>query len=411
MTSENYSAGAESSLVDGQYAWMRLTASVLLGLIGSVGMWVAVIILPAVQQEFGVDRATASLPYTMTMVGFAFGNVVVGRYVDRFGIALPVVVAALLLGAGFVSASMTTAIWQFTLIQGVLIGIGTSASFGPLMSDISHWFSRRRGIAVAATAGGNYIGGAVWPTLLEGIIRTEGWRATYVGIGIFCVVTMVPLALMLRRPSPKIDHAVNGGSGLARSIAFSPRNLQIMLAAAGIGCCVAMSMPQVHIVAYSVDLGYGIKPGAEMLALMFAGGIFSRLGSGFLADYIGGVRTLLLGSVLQGTALLFFLPFDGMTALYIVSFGFGLAQGGIVPSYAIIVREYLPAREAGQRVGLVIMATIIGMAFGGWISGWLYDMTGSYHAAFINGFAWNLFNVAIVVTLMWRTHGPMAVRA
>jgi len=415
VTSHSDPSGARASAIDGPYALFRLGVSILLATMGSIGMWAVVVVLPAVQEEFGVDRADASLPYTLTMVGFAVGNAVVGRFVDRYGITLPVIVAATALGLGFVLASMTTAIWQISAIQGLLIGVGTSASFGPLIADISHWFSRRRGIAVAATASGNYLAGAIWPTLIEGFIRTDGWRTTYIGIGILCICVMVPLALCLRRPPPQ-DHPVRAdgtvGPQPGRSIDISPRMLQIMLAMAGIGCCVAMSMPQVHIVAYCVDLGYGVARGAEMLSLMLAGGVISRLVFGLLADYMGGIRTLLLGSVLQSIALCLYLPFDGLTSLYIVSVIFGLSQGGIVPSYAIIVREYLPAREAGQRVGIVMMMTILGMAIGGWLSGWIYDLTGSYQAALINGIAFNMFNITIMLLLLWRTtRGPRAAMA
>lgn len=378
-------------------------------------MWSVVVALPSVQNEFGVDRADASLPYTATMIGFAVGNLIIGRYADRVGIALPIVFAALALGVGFVSASMTSQIWQYALIQGVLIGVGTSASFGPLIADISHWFRKRRGIAVAATAAGNYLAGAIWPPILRFFIESDGWRATYVGVGVLCVALMVPLALALRRPAPRERHA-SDENGLTlsphgRSIDISPWMLQVMLIMAGLGCCVAMSMPQVHIVAYCADLGYGVARGAEMLSLMFAGGVISRLASGFLADYIGGVRTLLLGSVLQCIALALYLPFDGMVSLYVISLIFGLSQGGIVPCYAIIVREYLPAREAGQRVGVVMMSTILGMALGGWLSGWIFDMTGSYKAALINGAAWNMFNITIVALLLWRTRRADAVPA
>ena len=411
MTAGSLPAGGGAPAVDGSYSWFRLAISVALGLIGSVGMWAVVIVLPVVQDEFGVDRATASLPYTMAMIGFAIGNVAIGRLVDRIGIVVPIIAAALVLGTGFVVSAQTTAIWQFALVHGLAIGVGTAASFGPLIADISHWFRRRRGFAVAATAAGNYIGGAIWPIVLQGFIETAGWRATYIGVGLFCIATMVPLAMMLRRAAPKEDLAAASRPHLAGTLEMSPRRLQIMLAVAGIGCCVAMSMPQVHLVAYSVDLGFGARRGAEMLALLLAGGIFSRLASGFLADHIGGVRTLLAGSILQCTALAFYLPFDGLTSLYLVSFGFGLAQGGIVPSYAIIVREYLPAHEAGHRIGLVIMATISGMAFGGWLSGWLNDATGSYQAAFVNGIVWNLLNISIMATLLWRIRKPAAVPA
>jgi MFS family permease len=183
---------------------------------------------------------------------------------------------------------------------------------------------------------------------------------------------------------------------------LSPNALQVLLCIAGVACCVAMSMPQVHLVAYCGDLGYGAARGAEMLSLMLGLGIISRIGSGFIADRIGGVRTLLLGSVLQGTALFLYLWFDGLASLYVISGLFGLFQGGIVPSYAIIVREYFPAREAGTRVGLVLMATLIGMALGGWLSGAIFDLTGSYQAAFLNGLAWNLLNVTIVSWLLLR---------
>jgi MFS family permease len=159
-------------------------------------------------------------------------------------------------------------------------------------------------------------------------------------------------------------------------------------------------------VAYCVELGFGAARGAEMLSLMLAGGIASRVAAGVLADYIGGVRTLLLSSALQCVALVFYLPFDGLASLYVVSLIFGLSQGGIIPNYVIIIREYMPAREAGQRIGLVIMATIVGMAIGGWMSGWIYDLTGSYQAAFLNGIVWNLLNISIMATVLWRTRGP-----
>ncbi len=163
-----------------------------------------------------------------------------------------------------------------------------------------------------------------------------------------------------------------------------------------------MAIPQVHIVAYCGDLGYGAARGAEMLSLMLACGIVSRLASGAICDRIGGLRTLLLGTALQGVALLLFLPFDGLVSLYVIAALFGLFQGGIVPSYAIIVREYFPAAEAGVRVGAVIMCTMLGMALGGWMSGKIFDLTGSYHAAFINGIAWNLLNFSIVLALLYR---------
>jgi MFS family permease len=389
-------------LTDSGYAWWRLAASMALGTIGGVGMWSSVVALPVIQTEFGIDRGDASLPYTATMLGFAVGGVLMGRLSDRFGIMLPALVGALMQCAGYVLAAQATGLWQFVLAQALIIGmLGTATTFGPLIADVSLWFRKRRGIAVAIVASGSYAAGTIWPPILQHAIDAWGWRQTYAGVGIFCVLTMLPLALCLRRRAKVDDGTVPmGARDMADTLRMSPASLQVLLVIAGLACCIAMSMPQVHIIAYCADLGYGPARGAEMLSLMLGFGVVSRLVSGLIADRIGGVGTLLLGSSLQCLALLFYLPFDGLTPLYIVSALFGLSQGGIVPSYALIVRDYFPAREAGARVSLVLMATIVGMAIGGWMSGVIYDLTGSYQAAFLNGIAWNLLNMSIAVWLL-----------
>jgi MFS family permease len=392
------------SAIDGPAAWARLGVAVLIATLGGVGMWSVPVSLPAVQAEFGVDRAAASLPYTLTMVGFAFGGIALGRLADWRGATLPLTIGAIALACGYVAAGFAPSLTVFALAQGGLIGFGSAASFGPLMADISHWFVRRRGIAVAICAAGNYLAGTVWPPTLQHFIEVSGWRATHIGTGIFCALTMLPLAWLMRRRPP--GHVAGQGAPAAAFVApdagLSPRALQVLLCVAGVACCVAMAMPQVHIVAYCGDLGYGTARGAEMLSLMLCCGIVSRIGSGFIADRIGGLATLLLGSVLQGCALFLYLFFDGLGSLYVISALFGLFQGGIVPSYAIIVRENFAPREAGARVGIVLMATLGGMALGGWMSGFIFDLTGSYRIAFINGLAWNLLNGSIVLWLLLR---------
>ena len=292
-------------------------------------------------------------------------------------------------------------------MHGLLIGAGSSVIFGPLIADISHWFNVRRGVAVSAAAAGNYLAGALWPLRCHTSCNRAAGASPISSSASFALSTMVPLVLMLRRPAPYKTANGAGMVGEIRPIPISPATLQALLVVAGLGCCVAMSMPQVHIVAYCLDLGFGVARGAEMLSIMLAAGIVSRLASGFLADRIGGIRTLLLGSVLQALSLALYIPFDGLASLYVVSAVFGLSQGGIVPCYAIIVREYMPAAEAGQRVGIVIMATIVGMALGGWMSGWIYDLTGSYAAAFLNGIAWNLLNILVMALLLWKSGRPM----
>lgn len=387
---------------DSAYSWWRLLVSLGLSTIGGVGLWSVVVVLPTIEAEFGVDRGGASLPYTATMIGFAIGGVYMGRLADKKGVYFPLIFSSIMMFIGYIAAGNAENIWQFIIAQAVFIGmLGSSASFAPLVADVTHWFVKRRGIAIAVVASGNYLSGTIWPPILTYGIEQYGWRTSYMAIGVVCLVTMLPLALLLRR-RPNLDDSqasANGNGGRVLSN-LSPRALQTILVIAGIACCVAMSMPQVHIVAYCGDLGYGVARGAEMLSLMLGFGIISRLVSGMIGDKIGGVGTLILGSVLQCLALLFYIPFDGLTSLYIVSAFFGLAQGGIVPSYALIVREYMPAKEAGARVSLVLMATVVGMALGGWMSGVIFDLTGSYQAAFLNGIAWNLVNMSIAVWLL-----------
>jgi MFS family permease len=399
--------------IDSGYAWLRLLVSVGIATVSSVGIWSVVVVLPEVQAEFGVGRGAASLAYTATMLGFALGNLIVGRIVDRYGITRSLLLSSVILSSGYVLAALSRDMMQFTLVQGFLIGTGAAVGFGPMMADVSLWFARRRGIAVAIVASGNYLAGTVWPLFLKVMLATGDWRAAHLVIAAACLLVVAPLSLFLRRrPSADALRPASAAGPRHRvTTDFSPRTLSWLLAFAGLACCTAMSMPQVHIVAYCADLGYGVAVGAEMLAVMLGAGIVSRLASGFLADYIGGVRTVLLGSVLQAVSLALYLPYDGMAALYVVSLVFGLAQGGIVPGYAIIVREYLPAREAGQRIGFVIMATILGMALGGWMSGWIFDLTGSYQMAFINGIAWNLLNIGLIALLLWRSRTPSAVPA
>ena len=405
---------ASGSPIEAAPAWIRLGLATLLSTIGGVGMWSVVVVLPVVQAEFGVARGEAALPYTLTMIGFAFGGVLMGRLADRFGILVPLLIGGSALTAGYIASAYAASLWGFAIMHGLLIGtFGSSASFGPLLADISHWFVRRRGIAVAICASGNYLAGAIWPPVVQHFTNTLGWRQTYIGVGLFCGLTLPALAFMLRRRLPPVQQPSPGSPagepGAAAGLGLSPGVLQALLVVAGLACCVAMSMPQVHIVAYCADLGYGVARGAEMLSLMLAFGIVSRVASGFIADRIGGLRTLLLGSVLQGVALLLYFLFDSLASLYVISALFGLFQGGIVPSYAIIVREYFPPREAGARVGLVIMATLFGMALGGWGSGVIFDLTGSYQAAFANGLLWNLLNVSIAVYLLQCSPPRLAV--
>lgn len=389
-----------ASLIDSKASWMRLGLCILAGTVVNIGMWAVILVLPKIQADFGVDRAGASIAFTCAMIGFAAGNLMLGRWVDRYGIAPILGAASVVLAICYALSVISPNIWVFSALQ-IPIGFATASGFGPLIADISHWFKRFRGAAIAATASGNYISGTIWPLLLKNTIEHDGWRPAFMIIAICSLVLVAPIAFALRK-------RLQTNTGQApeppqRSVPLSPQMLTILLSVAGLSCCIAMAMPQVHIVAYCVDLGFGAGVGAEMLSLMLFGGIASRILSGILADKIGAVPTLLIGSVFQCLALFLYIPFNGLVSLYIVSLIFGLSQGGIVPSYAMIVREYLPAAEAGKRIGILIVSTVAGMAIGGWMSGWIYDLTGSYQIAFLNGIAWNFLNMGIVLFILLRS--------
>ena len=397
-------------ITDSQYSWTRLGLTLFVATVINAGMWVIIVIMPAIEAEYGGTRAMASLPYTLTMVGFALGNYVIGRAVDHFGITASLIVAATMTAIGFGLATLSSSLLVLSFTQ-FLVGFASAVGFGPLIADISHWFVRRRGIAVAIVASGNYLSGALWPILLAEVLAESGWRAVYIVMAAVTLAAVIPLAFALRRRLPQEVQTAAQNTSLvnALTVGLSPRALQYLLGFAGIGCCVAMSMPQVHIVAYCVDLGFGPAVGAQMLSLMLLCGVASRIISGLVADLLGGVRTLLIGSCLQCLALFLYLPSGGMVSLYVVSLVFGLSQGGIVPSYALVVREYMPAKEAGARVGFVLMATILGMALGGWLSGVTYDLSGSYTLAFVNGIIWNSANIAIITWLISRSRTNLSV--
>jgi MFS family permease len=401
------SPAAKAFVPDSAAAWRRLGLVLLIATVGSVGMWSVVVVLPIVQAEFAASRADASLAFTMTMIGFGAGGVLTGRLSDKVGILPAIAVGTAAIFLGYLGAGLSSTLWQFTIVH-VLIGLGASATFAPLMAEASHWFVRRRGIAVTIAASGNYLAGAIWPPIVERSTAMYGWRATHIAIGLFSAAAMALLLVILRftlRGSsrqtltamlPKVD------------VGISTNALTVILCLASFACCVAMSMPQVHIVAYCGDLGYGVARGAEMLSLMLAFGIISRIGSGMLADRFGGMVTLLIGSIAQACALTLYVFFNGLTSLYVVSALFGLFQGGLVPSYALVVRETMPPSEAATRVGIVIGISVAGMAFGGWVSGLIFDATGSYRAAFLNGVAWNALNMGIVLLLLLRARSRPA---
>ena len=388
---------------DSQQAWFRLAIIFAMSVIGTAGMWSVVIILPNIQSEFALDRAASTYPYVATMFGYGIGNVIIGRMLDRIGIKKPIIFALSLLVASYILSIFIRDVFFLSIIQ-FFLGFSAAAFFGPMMADISNYFYRRKGLAVSLVASGQHLCGAIWPFLIKDFLLDGDWRNAHLFIAIVCSILIPILFYLLGNKKPKVDLNQNLSSrkediNSKVKLSISNKRVQVLLMFAGVFCCVAMSMPQVHIVPLCIDNGYGLAVGTEILSFMLFAAVASRVIFGFLSDKIGPIQTLLLGSSLQAISLTMFLPFNSQLSLYIVAIFFGLSQGGIVPIYAVIISKFLPSNEVAERVGLLIFATIVGMSLGGWLSGEIYDFTKSYKLAFINGIFWNIINLCIMIYL------------
>ena len=379
--------------------------------IAMAGMYASIMVLEPATRDFGIGRGAGSLPFTLYMIGFGLGNIVLGRIMDRFGIAPLALGGAVFLPAGLYIASTADNLALFTVSLAVLCGfLGGGFAFGPLVADVSQWFHRRRGLAVGIVISGSYVAGAIWPPVLQGWIDAQGWRQSFVDLAMVCALTMIPLSLVYLRRHP-VEPDGDDPARLRewkRPLGLGRSQLQGLLCIAGIGCCVAMAMPQIHIVPHVIDLGFRPIDGAYMLGLMLGFGIVSRIASGWLSDRIGGLNTLLLGAGLQALVIASFLVVDSLPGLYLISVAFGLSQGGIVPSYTIIIRRYFRASEAGRRIGLAFVATTGGMALGGWMAGILYDITGSYTWSFLNAIGFNVLTLGIALFLIQRHNSVLS---
>ena len=389
--------------IRGVYPLIRLTTALALMTLGCSAMYAGVMVLEPLALEFDTGRGNSSLIYSTFMIGFALGGVVMGRLADRMGIMIPALIGSLALPAGFYLAAHASSILEISLAFSLLCGfLGSSFSMAPLIADISHWFSRRRGLAVGITFSGSYVAGAIWPPILQRMFDAQGWRESFIDLALLTLILMALLSLLLYPRPPMNEQQPETGSVDSKSAnsLVSGGTLQSLICLAGFGCCVAMAMPQIHIVPYVMDLGHPAIRGAEMLGLMLGFGVISRIGSGWLSDRIGGLATLLLGSALQLAVLIAFLTGNSLVFLYGISIAFGLSQGGIVPSYTIILRAFFPPEQAGWRISTSFLFTVAGMAFGGWIAGLLYDLTGSYTVSFLNAIGFNILNLWIAASLL-----------
>jgi MFS family permease len=394
--------------IESWYGWVVILVSLTIHTIGLAAPTLLFVSLKPIAAEFDWPRAVPSMAYSLLMIGSGVGGIAMGMWLDRRGILQPVLFGSVMIVAGALLASQSEGRWSFYVANGVLIGLlGKAAMIAPLMANATRFFDRRRGLAVSILASGQGLAGAIWPSLTRYLNDTVGWRDTYFYFAILGLLTMVPLAFLLRRPppTPPPASALHGGHARAGRVLGMPSvAVQSMLLLAVVGCCAGMSIPIVHLVSHATDLGFSPMRGAEMLSVLFIAAFISRIGFGMLADRIGGLATLLIGSVCQATMLLVFAVVDSVAGLYLAAALFGIGFAGIMPCYPLVIRIWFPATEAGWRIATQYLFAAAGMAFGGWLGGAVFDATGSYTNAFLIGFGFNVMNFTVMGLLYLRQH-------
>jgi MFS family permease len=370
-------------------------------------LWINAVGLKAIAADLGGSRSAPALANSLAWFGSSIGGLAMGRLAERYGIRWTVLFGGVSVCIGLFISTLGQP-WQLYVGHGIFMGLlGNAGLNAPLYVYVSRWFDRRRGSALALISSGSYLAGTVWPPLFERAIALYGWQATMIGYGLFAIALIVPLALLFLREPPELPAVTNGTGGTTvtpKVFGWPPNVVFAMLAIAAFLCCVTMSMPQAHLVAFCSDLGITPTHGAAMLSVLLGVGFLSRQGWGAISDRIGGLLTLLISSVLQAAAMTGFLLTQDEAGLFAVAGAFGVGFSALIPAYVLAIREYFPAREASWRVPGLLLLSGSGMATGTWLAGILYDHFGYYAPAFAAGVGFNLLNLAAIGTLVLRSH-------
>ena len=391
--------GSRGPSIETPYGWVVVFASLALHSISLGAPTILFVALKPIAADLDTARAVPSFAYSLMMIGTGIGGVAMGWWMDRRGIVSPVLFGSVMICLGALLAGLAESRWSLFVATGLLIGLlGKASMIAPLVANVTRWFDRRRGLAVAVITSGQGLAGALWPAVAQYCNDLVGWRGTFLWFGAFAAATMVPLALLLR-PRPPIAASERAGGRHAaggRVLDLSPRTVQAMLWLAAVGCCSAMSIPIVHLVSHATDHGHSPEQAAWLLSLLFAASFASRIAFGVLADRIGGVRTLLIGSLAMGVTLLALAFTTSYAGLFVAALLFGLGFSGIMPCYPLIIRLFFPVGEAGWRIASHYLFAAFGMALGGWLGGVIFDLAGGYAPAFLAGFAFTAMNFVLI---------------
>lgn len=396
----------DPSSVDGRRSW-RTAWLVLALLTFSYGSPLPIVVgMKTMQEQLGIDRSVLALAGSLVWVGTGAGGILMGWLADRIGLRKVTIFGACMI-AGGLALSSTGSIWALYVGHGLMVGLlGNGAVYPPLLVYITRWFDKRRGSAVAFISSGQYVAGVLWPWLIERGIATVGWQTVMLVFGLLVLGFVVPVTFFLK-PAPLATQAqplprvlASGGGRIA---GLHPGLVQALICVAGFCCCIPMSIPAAHIVAFCGDIGIRPTHGAAMLSTMLGAAFVARQAWGALADRVGGLRTVMVGSACQAVAIACFLLTQDEVGLFFVATAFGLGFSGIIPSYSVVIRDLFSSAEASWRIPLTLFTAMSGMAFGSWFAGKLYDHFGYYAPAFGAGVAFNILNLGIIGFLVFRT--------
>ncbi len=375
-------------------------------------MYLIVVALKEMAAEFGWPRAVPSFAFSLQFIGSGIGGVVTGYLLDRWGFIVPALIGAVMVGMGGILGSRIDSAWQLYMIYGFMFGLSGQGSLNaPALANIARWYDKRRGMAVGVVSSGQALAGIVWPPVFGFAMVAVGWRDMFFWFGVFALCTMLPLCIVVRHKpppyvAPKPQAKAGSDDGLRAPSEVRPPSsfaVQTTLCCAIVGCCTAMALPLGHLVALVTDRGHPIQSAVEVLSVMLMAAFVSRaVLLGLISDRIGGLRAMFLFSIVQAASLAAFTVFYDLKALYVLAAICGLGYGGLFPIYAVTIRDHLPIREAGRRTGIVFLFGASAMGFGGWMGGYLFDLTGSYDLPFLIGAGFNVANLAIIGGLIFR---------
>ena len=399
-------ARGQSDSIETPTSWIVAGVALTVLTISYGAPLITVVALKPIAAEFGTPRSAPALAVSLTYIGSGIGGIAMGWLAGRVGLRRVAISCGMMIAAGLVLASFG-GLYQLYASNLLLIGLlGASGMFSPMMAYVTRWFDRHRGSAIALVSSGQYVAGAVWPLIFQAGVDAFGWRLTMRVFAIVVAATILPLAGWFFLPPPAPGAAGSAAAGRRTDAPLRQLHPNLTMALLGVAifcCCVTMSMPLAHIVAYCGDIGLGAKLGAAMLSLQLAAGVVAQQLWGWVADRVGGLRTVLFTSTGMAAAMTGFLLTQDEIGLFSVSAVFGMAFGGLIPGYILAVREIFPAAEATWRIPIVMFPGALGMAVGGWLAGAIYDRFGFYAPAFAAGLLFNLLNLAVVGTLV-RVH-------